>query len=130
MTAYEGGCFCGRVRFRAEGAPVNVRVCHCRMCQRVTGQPFFARALFATEQVAIEGEPQWFASSDDLSRGFCPTCGTTLFSRRGSAGRTSVALAALDDPSALSPTDHFWVESRVAWLKLDDGLPQHPQAAP
>jgi hypothetical protein len=25
---------------------------------------------------------------------------------------------------------HIWVSSKPAWLKLDDGLPQHPQGVP
>ena len=33
----EGGCDCGRVRYRMETAPLFVHCCHCRWCQRETG---------------------------------------------------------------------------------------------
>lgn len=39
--ARSGGCQCGRVRFRASALKENSHVCHCRMCQKATGN-FFA----------------------------------------------------------------------------------------
>jgi len=78
----EGGCFCGAVRFRTEGEPLNVRICHCRNCQKAMGSPFFARALFDQRALSIEGDTASYPSSEALDRVFCKVCGTRLFSRR------------------------------------------------
>jgi len=28
-TVHEGGCLCGAIRYRVEGAPFNTNVCYC-----------------------------------------------------------------------------------------------------
>jgi hypothetical protein len=33
----EGGCYCGAVRYQAEGEPVLRAQCHCRACQHISG---------------------------------------------------------------------------------------------
>ena len=33
----EGGCYCGKVRYVAEGEPMMQAQCHCRECQYITG---------------------------------------------------------------------------------------------
>lgn len=118
-----GGCLCGRIRYRAEGEPVNIRACHCRNCQKVTGSAFFPRVMFRREAVSVTGETHAYGSSEDVLRHFCPDCGSTLFSQRVSAGVMSVSFGTLDDPDAVAPTEHIWTRSAQAWLKLDDGLP-------
>ena len=127
---FEGGCLCGAVRYVAQGEPINVRVCHCRMCQKAIGAAFNARALFPLAAVTLSGPVGRANSSPDLTRGFCPQCGATLFSERASIRAIGLSLGSLDEPDALAPTDHIWISSKQAWLKLDDGLPQHPQGPP
>jgi hypothetical protein len=126
----EGGCLCGAVRFKARGAPINVRVCHCRNCQKAMGSPFYARALFAQDALTVEGDTARYASSAAIDRVFCKTCGTRLFSWRTNGTAAGVALATFDDRNAFAPTEHIWVQEKMAWVKLDDGLPHYPERAP
>jgi hypothetical protein len=126
----EGGCLCGAVRFKAEGEPLNVRICHCRTCQKAMGSPFFARALFEPRALTVEGETAHYPSSNAVDRVFCKTCGTRLFSRRTNGTAVGIALATFDDRNAFAPTVHIWVSDKIAWVRLDDGLPQYPETIP
>ena len=126
----EGGCLCGAVRFKAEGAPLNVRICHCRNCQKAMGSPFFARALFPQTALTLEGETGRYPSSENVDRVFCKQCGTRLFSWRRNGTAAGVALATFDDRNAFAPTEHIWVQEKPDWLKLDDGLPQYQTTIP
>jgi hypothetical protein len=126
----EGGCSCGAVRFKAKGEPINVRICHCRNCQKAMGSPFFARALFAQDALTVEGDTARYASSAAIDRVFCKTCGTRLFSWRTNGTAAGVALATFDDRNAFTPTEHIWVTEKIDWVKLDDGLPHYPERAP
>lgn len=130
MTSYRGGCLCGATRFLADGAPVNQRICHCRLCQKAIGAAFNARVLLRAADLEVTGPVRFVHSSPDLERGFCPGCGTTMFSRRASAGVIGVATGALDDPSLFRPEMHIWTASKQPWVTIADGLPQHEGAAP
>ena len=126
-----GGCLCGAVRYAAAGEPLNVRICHCRLCQKATGQAFFARAMFASDAVSIEGETAGFHSSEDLERRFCPRCGTGLFAvRLSTSERLSVSLASFDDPQALTPETQIWTSSRIGWVAGLGDIPEHEAGPP
>ncbi len=47
----QGGCSCGRVRYRLERAPIVVHCCHCTLCQRETGSAFAINALVEADSV-------------------------------------------------------------------------------
>ena len=46
---YEGGCSCGKVRYRLTAEPMFVHCCHCRQCQRITGSAFVINAIIEKE---------------------------------------------------------------------------------
>ena len=126
---FEGGCLCGQVRWRASAEPENVRLCHCRNCQRATGGPYFARILFPAQAVEMTGETHAWASSHRLRRHACAQCGVPVFAEPLDAPYLAVALTTLDEPDVLAPGSHIWVSRKLDWVVIDDGLPQYPQGA-
>jgi hypothetical protein len=121
-----GQCHCGGVKYTVSGAPQNVRICHCRGCQQLTGSAFFARALFHRKAISFCGSVNSYQSSPDLTRQFCSACGSLLFAYRSSApDMLAVTLGTLDNSSAYQPECHIWIESKVNWLLLSDELPKY-----
>jgi hypothetical protein len=116
-----GGCQCGAVRYALLARPERVGICHCRMCQKAVGGPFFAWAAVADTDLAwTHGAPAQFASSSAAVRGFCARCGTPLtFRYRKRPDHIDVSLGSLDDPAAVTPGVVMGIESRLRWC---DGL--------
>ncbi|WP_294610838.1 GFA family protein [Roseovarius sp.] len=109
MTRVTGGCLCGKVRITATGAPYRIGVCHCMDCRKHHGALFHASAVFPRDAVEIEGETGEYAG-----RFFCPTCGSSVFSR--SDDEIELHLGALDAPDQFTPTYELWTLRREAWL--------------
>jgi hypothetical protein len=124
----EGGCFCGSIRHVTTGEPSTVCLCHCESCRFSTGAPMVAWATFPMAQFRIlRGEPVEYASSPGVSRLHCPDCGTSLtYTHEDRPGEIDVTVASFDDASALAPSAHIWVQDKLSWLTLADGLPQFP----
>lgn len=114
---FEGGCQCGAVRYALYTRPTQAEICHCRMCQRAVGGPFFASATVSLDNFAwTTGTPSIYQSSGEAERTFCHTCGTPLSFRYLSSGGISLGIATLDDPEALPPTSQYAIETRLGWL--------------
>ena len=57
-------------------------------------------------------------------RGFCPTCGASLFWRRIGSDHIDVAAGSVDAPTGLTLAAHIHVEDKGDYYQIDDGLPQ------
>lgn len=125
----EGGCLCGRVRFRTTQAPLRTIACHCTFCQRVTGSSYFAESMFPMNAVLFNTGK--LSSYEHLSDGsnktvfvhFCPNCGTTVsltFERwpdiRG------ISRGCYDDPNAVTVSSHIWTRSAQTGTALPEGI--------
>ena len=122
----DGGCFCGRVRYRMAGEPQSSDVCHCVSCRRAAGAQSVAWLTVSIEDFSfVSGEPVAYRSSPEVVRTFCGGCGTSLTYRHGGdPDSLDVTTASLDRPEEFPPTYHVWMEDRVGWESVDDGLPQ------
>lgn len=113
-----GGCACGRIRFDARVASDDAYLCHCRMCQRASGNVSLAMVGIEQSAVSWSREPDWYRSSPIAERPFCAACGTSLgFRYLEGTTRMDLTVAAFDDPSRFRPTAHFGAEGiHEAWL--------------
>jgi hypothetical protein len=121
---YAGGCQCGAVRFRIEGALGEASVCHCRMCQKASGN--FYMPLVSARDARVtwtRGEPKRFRSSNYAQRGFCDACGTPLTYEAPDG--LAIAIGAFDHPEEVAPVVQWGIEARLPYVDGVAGLPAH-----
>lgn len=125
MTESErtGGCLCGAVRYKVTAAPVRVGLCHCGTCQKNTGSPYFAFAVFPRAAVMIEGTlKDVFAPT--LARRICPECGT-LVALEFQPTEIDLSLGSFDSPPDFTIEYEEWVGRRHPWLTPIEGAVQY-----
>lgn len=129
--AFEGGCFCGAVRYRARGIPWAQTICHCADCRRAVGAPLVPWATFRSADFAFtEGRPEEFRYGGRV-RAFCGRCGTPLtFQVDEWPDELDVTICSLDEPQRVAPRDHTWVSDRLSWIHLSDGRPAFATGRP
>ena len=128
----EGGCLCGKIRYRVLAAPVGTNHCHCTNCRKASGAWMSTWAGFRNEDFEwVRGEPARYRYENEefppaTERLFCADCGSNLAWRcEGRDEIVDVTAGSLDDPNLVEPEDHLFTRSKVRWLNLDDGLPQY-----
>jgi hypothetical protein len=112
------------VRYAIYSEPTHGSICHCRMCQKASGNFFaaFARVRL-TDFAWTKGEPAVFKSSELVERGFCRGCGTPLFFRYLDLPRISVAVGSLDDPTPIGMDVQYGIQSRLPAFETLHALP-------
>lgn len=130
---HTGGCFCGQVRFTIDAEPAGARMCWCRDCQRIASGSATANVLFPEEAVKYQGEITTLVKTADsgntVERGFCPKCGSQMYSKTIEPGGMPMRVRAgtLDDPELMAPQAIIWASSAPSWAVLDTSIPHHPK---
>jgi hypothetical protein len=130
--AITGGCYCGAVRYEADG-PVGFRgQCTCRECTTITGG---AENLFMVLPESgfryVQGEPARFSRPDlptPATREFCAACGTHLTTRAPqAAGNVILKVGSLDDPSQYGgPQAALWTSEAQSYHLIPEGVTAFP----
>lgn len=126
MTERNGRCLCGAVSFKLATDPVATRICWCRDCQHLAANGT-VNVLVANEGLTVSGllaeHTQTADSGNQVTRQFCPVCGTHLFAK--SSGRPLfrvVRAGNLDDRSSIQPSANIWAGSAPGWACLDPAI--------
>ena len=135
--ALEGGCRCGRVRYRvALDALPRVYACHCTDCQTWSGSAFSVQFVLPEGLLEVSGEPQLYERTSAESgrtsyqRG-CPVCFTRVYNtnsaRPGSAG---VRAGTLDRSDELQIVAHIWTKRKLDGIDIPADVPSWAEGAP
>jgi hypothetical protein len=125
----EGGCQCGRIRYRLEGEPLMLAVCHCTECQRQSGSAFGMSLVVPKHALRLlAGTPRTFTRSADSGRtvlcAFCPDCGIRIYHEPTYLRDVvNVKPGTLDDTSGLVPGAHAWTKRKQSWVLIPEGVP-------
>jgi hypothetical protein len=125
---HSGSCLCGAVKFQVEGELKPPDACHCIQCRKTSGH-YWASTDVPRAALKIDGEfnVAWFRSSDRVQRGFCSTCGASLFWDPIHKDFIGVAMGAFDAPTDTHLAIHIFVADKGDYYEIKDGLPQNPQ---
>ncbi len=117
----DGGCECGRVRYRMEGDPIFVNCCHCRQCQKLSGSAFAINAMVERDRVEVTAGSEGL--EDSAGQGRCPQCKTLLWGTHRFFGDAILFLrvGTLDEGERLAPSAHFFVRSKHPWVTVPPG---------
>lgn len=119
-----GKCLCGAVTFTATEAPDQVSVCHCEICRKWNSGPMIAVHPEGTVTIGGEESVGWYRSSDWAERGFCKTCGTSLFYRLVGTGEVILSAGALDDQDRYSGIqNHIFIDEKPDYYEFAGDAP-------
>ena len=125
----EGGCYCGAVRYRAEGEPVIKAQCHCRECQYIAGgSPNVTMGMPQAGFAYTKGAPKAFRRSDlptPVTREFCGECGTHLATKAPALpGAVLLKVGTMDDPNLFGgPQLVIFTVDKQAFHQMPAGVP-------
>lgn len=131
MTAgATGRCLCGAVRYKVEGPLRDVLECHCSMCRRIHGHIGAYSAAPKTSLALVDDSGlKWFRSSDKARRGFCGTCGSTLFWDPLHKDYIAIAAGTLDRPTGLRTVLQIHVADAGDYYTVRDDIPQRSRGS-
>jgi hypothetical protein len=133
---YEGGCYCGAIRYKINVEPLSIYACHCTHCQQQGGSAFNMSMLVPAAGMEVtKGELKQthrVADSGNKIFGyFCPDCGIRLFHRPEANDQMRIVRpGTLDDTSWVKPIAFVWTQSKQPWFELPEGIPSFEKGPP
>lgn len=135
IARYRARCFCAAVQYEVRSDPVDAKLCHCPMCQKLHGAPLQWAAIFHKHDVRLtRGVQHLHFYNQELNRPerilpckiSCSRCGTPV----ADEGRNMwLAFPALFDfggaanvPDRFKPTCHIFYSQRS--VDMNDDLPK------
>jgi hypothetical protein len=130
----QGGCYCGALRYRAEGEPMFRGQCHCRECQYASGgHPNVVMGMGEAGFSYEKGTPKQFRRKDlpnPVTREFCSECGTHILTRSpGLPGAVLLKVGTFDDPSVFgAPQMVIFTIDKQSFHHVPEGVPAFERA--
>jgi hypothetical protein len=122
-----GRCLCGDVAFSLHGPFRSPTECHCGQCRRWHGHTgVYTNVKRSAVTFSQDRGLTWFASSDIARRGFCRTCGSSLFWDDPTRETISVTAGCIDGATGLTIAEHIYTKDKGDYYSLPAGAVVRP----
>ena len=129
--SHSGSCLCGAVTFTVEAELAAPDGCHCTACQKTSGHSFVSADVQRSSLTVLgEENVKWFQSSAKARRGFCSTCGSSLFWDPIDRDWTGIAMGAFDGPTDTHLHVHVHTAEKGDYYEIADGVPEFDTVPP
>ena len=127
-AGFSGGCLCGAVRYESSADAVIAGHCHCEHCRKTSGTGHGSHLGIPKDAFTVTGEVRFYDAPTDsgnmVSRGFCPTCGSAIYSTNsGMPDLVFPRASSLDDPEVFKPQVVVYTKRAASWDHMDPSLP-------
>ncbi|MEH6823246.1 MAG: GFA family protein [Motiliproteus sp.] len=127
MPTFSGSCLCRAVTYQGK-AELGGGHCHCTACRKSSGTSHCSHMIVTESDFRLTGELRFYDSAADsgnlVSRGFCPNCGSAIYSKNSSMpGMVFVRASSLDTPEVFQPQMVVYAANAVSWSQINADLP-------
>jgi len=134
MTTFTGGCLCGNVRYEGEGDHGGGH-CYCVDCRRSSGTSHCTHMMTPMASFKVDGDVRFFEKPADsgniVNRGFCPVCGSAVYSTNSAAPDLAfVRVSSLDEPDFFEPQMIVYNSRAPGWTRPHADLPSFEEMPP
>ena len=127
---HSGSCLCGGVKFEISAPTTGIYYCHCIQCRKQTGHHSAAIEWpVANLKLLKDGTLKWYRASEIAKRGFCDTCGSSLFWRSDrDSDRVFIHCGVFDGDVELPATAHIFTDWKGDYYELSTDVPHYRES--
>ncbi len=120
-TMKTGSCLCGGVTYELTEPLRDSVACHCGQCRKISGH-YWSATQVPDDRLHITKDAtlQWYQSSPKARRGFCNTCGASLFWQMQGEGSTSIGSGTIDGDTGVKTTRHIFVGDKGDYYPVEE----------
>ena len=116
-------CLCGWIEIKIRDKLRHIINCHCSQCMKTHGN-FAAYTACLEENITFINKKtlKWFKSSNIARRGFCSTCGASVFYKRIKSDNISISAGVFEYPTKLKTVSNIFTKGKLDYYTLNPKL--------
>ena len=125
IRTLSASCLCNGVSMKITGEFRPVINCHCIQCTKTHGNfAAYTSVLESNIEYKSKKTLKWYKSSKIAKRGFCKTCGASIFFKRYGSKGVSISAGLFRNPSKLKTKSHIYIKNKRDYYEVKDDLPK------
>lgn len=115
-----GTCLCKKIEIKATQPSTHAHACHCGICRKWGGGPFFS--VECKNGVEVKGEDNLaiYDSSEWAERGFCKACGTHLFYKFKGQTHYMIPVDFFDNLGGVDFASQIFIDKKPSYYSFEN----------